>query len=931
MLESEISNEFGCSHTLHIKLGVLIQSYRYSYFCMVRIGIIFGGPSREREISFASGRTVYDNLNKSLFEAVPLFLDSNLNLIELDWPYIYKGTIRDFYPPQQYAPKSSQGFQCYIESLGSLTSDERNNIIEGVGKPVSWDSLPDLIDFAFLTLHGSFGEDGQIQGRLDQMNVPYSGSGINACAIGMDKAFQKKLMQKAGFPAPEVVPINHTDWTTSKEEEWFLQSKEKIGWPMVIRPSNQGSSIGVKIIDQEVGFEGFKEAVDGAFFKKKLTKSTWESHSEESRINFIQDTVDIRVGVGLPLRIKETRYHLPDTLLEELNKWPATWGDSIDLIGDQSESDVLVESFIKGKEFSCIVIKSENNDSIALPPTEIVKGGEVYDYRSKYLAGLSRKITPIDLPTGQIQAIRKACETLFEFFQFDVYARIDGFINGEGIIYLNDPNTTSGMLPSSFFFHQAAEIGLNPSNFLTYIVRTSLQDRLRSAVNFSNVGALIQKLDEELERAQQNENDKKKIAVFMGGYSFERHISVESGRNIYEKLASSNSYDPVPIFVAKDGDGHKLYKIPVNLLLKDNADDIRDKIDVQTSHEVIEVIKTECADITSKYTSSTPIFYAAETTYETLAQEVDGVFIALHGRPGEDGTVQKELERVGLAYNGSPPASSQITINKFETLQVLKENGFVVTNQKLVHKSDFGKNQDEFLDSIENDFTYPFIAKPVDDGCSSAVKRIMNRDEMLAYSTLIFRTSEDLPEAERLKLNLKPKEEFPLKEEILIEELINANGAAHFLEITGGLLTHASADQSIEFELFEPSEALASGEILSLEEKFLAGEGQNITPARFATSTIAYGQVAEVVKSDLERAAKLLGVQGYARIDAFVRIYDPENIETIIIEVNSLPGMTPATCIFHQTAINGYKPFDFIDKILEFGFHERTKRNMAVS
>ena len=53
-----------------------------------------------------------------------------------------------------------------------------------------------------------------------------------------------------------------------------------------------------------------------------------------------------------------------------------------------------------------------------------------------------------------------------------------------------------------------------------------------------------------------------------------------------------------------------------------------------------------------------------------------------------------------------------------------------------------------------------------------------------------------------------------------------------------------------------------------------------------------------------------------------MRVYERLKVETIIIEVNSLPGMTPATCIFHQAALNGYKPYDFIDKILEFGMNE---------
>jgi UDP-N-acetylmuramate--alanine ligase len=107
--------------------------------------------------------------------------------------------------------------------------------------------------------------------------------------------------------------------------------------------------------------------------------------------------------------------------------------------------------------------------------------------------------------------------------------------------------------------------------------------------------------------------------------------------------------------------------------------------------------------------------------------------------------------------------------------------------------------------------------------------------------------------------------------------------------------------------------------VLSLEEKFLAGEGQNITPARFMSEPGKNQKVSEVVKKELEKVARILGVEGYARIDAFVKIYDNEEVETIIIEVNSLPGMTPATCIFHQSAINGYKPYNFIDAILTYG------------
>jgi D-alanine-D-alanine ligase len=191
---------------------------------------------------------------------------------------------------------------------------------------------------------------------------------------------------------------------------------------------------------------------------------------------------------------------------------------------------------------------------------------------------------------------------------------------------------------------------------------------------------------------------------------------------------------------------------------------------------------------------------------------------------------------------------------------------------------------------------------------------------LVAFLNLLFRDSEDLNAQYAAVLKLKLKEEFPQKEVVLIESFIAKENAKYFLEVTGGMLTKRDDKGNIVYEVFEPSETLVADEILSLEEKFLAGEGQNITPARFGKTFAEYETISKQVKKDLEQAARILNVQGYCRIDAFVRVNENLETETIIIEVNSLPGMTPATCIFHQAAINGYKPFDFIDGILEFGF-----------
>ena len=162
---------------------------------MIKVGIFFGGKSREREISFAGGRTVYDNLDKALFEPVPLFIDSLGKITLLDWQYIYKGTIRDFFPGPRIN-HNARPFQVYAESLGMMPEEEYIQLQSEIGRPVSIEAIKDLIDIAFLTIHGPFGEDGNIQGILEWIGIPYTGSGIFPSSFSIDKTIQRKLFEQ---------------------------------------------------------------------------------------------------------------------------------------------------------------------------------------------------------------------------------------------------------------------------------------------------------------------------------------------------------------------------------------------------------------------------------------------------------------------------------------------------------------------------------------------------------------------------------------------------------------------------------------------------------------------------------------------------------------------------------------------------------------
>lgn len=888
----------------------------------MKIGIFFGGNSREREVSFAGGRTVYDNLDKTLFEAVPIFVDSFNNFILLDWHLIYKGSIRDFYPPVSALKKSKYPVQIYAESIKDAYKDNGLSMAIKLGKVIKPHEMGRYIDFAFLALHGNFGEDGTIQGLLEWMKIPYSGSGIMPSALGMNKRLQKSLMKEAGMQVPQTFHFSKAEWQSGNRKKLHGLVKEKFSGLCVVKPANQGSSVGVSVI-QANDAEAFENATNKAFFIQKVTAKEWNSLSKEQQIQWVQKISDVKEGIGLPCTCKNKSIYHPDELFTLFNT-TLQKEKTIVLEGVYSETECLIEDFIEGREFSCIVVRNEDGTPVALPPTEIVKGKEVFDYRSKYLPGLSRKITPIDLPESEIERIRQECVRLFTYFGFHVYARIDGFIGTKGALYLNDPNTTSGMMPSSFFFHQAAEIGLNPSQFLTYIIRTSLADRVASQSMAVHLEAMLQQLDAKLEANRSKKSNKKRVAVMMGGYSTERHISVESGRNIYEKLASSAKYQPFPVFVTGNDAHHELYVLPINVMLKDNADDIREKVLHYKRSPIIDKIAAECKPILAKYGTASALGTPRKISYKELAKLTDAVFIALHGRPGEDGTVQKELDRLRIPYNGSGVKSSQITINKYDTNELLKKHGFLVADHMLVNQSQWQKDKKKMIAEVEK-IGYPLIAKPADDGCSSAVKKIKTREDLINYADGVFRQADAISAALANRLNLKPKEEFPRKSYFLIEKFVEkGKKAIHFLEVTGGMLTHYK-NNAIAYETFEPSETLAEGEVLSLEEKFLAGQGQNITPARYAKSPLAQKAISKKVQQTLMKGAKVLGVQGYCRIDAFVRIFPKNEVEVVFIEVNSLPGMTPATAIFHQCALNGYKPYEFIDSILEFGT-ARTKR-----
>jgi len=134
------------------------------------------------------------------------------------------------------------------------------------------------IDLSFPALHGSFGEDGTIQGMFEMLGVPYVGCGVPASAVAMDKALTKQVMQASGIPTTKFVVFEKTDWQKDKQEV-LTKVKNNLAWPVFVKPVHLGSSIGIgkakdeKALDEKIEValfydqkvlveEGVKEVMD---------------------------------------------------------------------------------------------------------------------------------------------------------------------------------------------------------------------------------------------------------------------------------------------------------------------------------------------------------------------------------------------------------------------------------------------------------------------------------------------------------------------------------------------------------------------------------------------------------------------------------------------------------------------------------------------
>jgi D-alanine-D-alanine ligase len=193
----------------------------------LRVGVIFGGRSGEHEVSLRSAESIINALDRSRYEVIPIAITK-----QGKWLASSEATK---VLPSAVIESADQ----HVAIFGDPTERGLRRSIHG-----GYSEERDRLDCIIPVLHGTYGEDGTIQGLLEMADVPYVGCGVLASAVGMDKVVMKRLFREAGLPVVNFIHFLRTQW---EADPHLIEDRviKEIGLPCFIKPANLGSSVGI--------------------------------------------------------------------------------------------------------------------------------------------------------------------------------------------------------------------------------------------------------------------------------------------------------------------------------------------------------------------------------------------------------------------------------------------------------------------------------------------------------------------------------------------------------------------------------------------------------------------------------------------------------------------------------------------------------------
>lgn len=377
----------------------------------LRVCVMFGGRSGEHEVSIVSATSVMNALDPNKYEIIPVGISKSGRWIAGSQAV---NLLKSGDEPQH--------------SLAVVSPDPNEqrliSSVPAVANKQELATLDSKIDVVIPILHGTFGEDGTVQGLLDLANLPYVGAGVLGSAICMDKVVQKNLCMQVGIPVVDYLWLRYEDWQTDQQENFStavsLQQlnnmsraamlsdiEERLGLPVFVKPANMGSSVGIN-----------------------------KAHTLEELAPAIEDA---------------GRY----------------------------DHKILIEKAVANpREIEVSVLG--NLRPRASVPGEIVPSNEFYDYDAKYVDGASTSYIPAQLPPQIADAIRQAAIQGFVVCECEGMARVDFLLERESNkFYLNEINTIPGFTSISMYPKLWEASGLSYAQLLDELIQLAIERHQR--------------------------------------------------------------------------------------------------------------------------------------------------------------------------------------------------------------------------------------------------------------------------------------------------------------------------------------------------------------------------------------------------------------------------------------------------------------------
>jgi D-alanine-D-alanine ligase len=321
------------------------------------IAVVYGGDSSEFVVSVKSSVNVYKSLDPTVYNV---------------WKVQMKGLDWEVFEDQQAVAEVDKNDFSFVQD----------------GKKI-------IFDFAYITIHGTPGEDGKLQGYFDMVKIPYSTCGVYSSALTFNKYFCSNYLRNFNVPMAKSVRLFKGDQVEVD------QLVAELGLPLFVKPNAGGSSFGVT-------------------------------------------------------KVKE-KSQLLDALQMAVNE----------------SSDILVEQFIDGPEFTCGLVKLSNQELI-FPVTEVIPQNEFFDFEAKYTQGKTDEITPARISPELTQKIQQLSSRIYDLCDCSGIVRMD-YILKDNEFYFLEVNTTPGMTATSFVPQQIEAMGKQ----LGQVLRLIIEDKLK--------------------------------------------------------------------------------------------------------------------------------------------------------------------------------------------------------------------------------------------------------------------------------------------------------------------------------------------------------------------------------------------------------------------------------------------------------------------